>query len=107
MENLPFENIIAVDFEYAAPEGERPEVACMVAKDLSTGQTWRLFKEDLAKLSVPPYPMGEETVVLEAGDTLTVAAGLVHHAVNVGEEDAEMIVAYSSGVRDFVVEAEG
>ena len=51
------------------------------------------------------HSMGGETVALEAGDTLTVAAGVVHHAVNVGDEDAEMIVAYSSGVRDFVPEA--
>jgi quercetin dioxygenase-like cupin family protein len=52
------------------------------------------------------HSMGEETVVLKAGDTLTVAAHVAHHAVNVGEEDAEMIVAYSSGVRDFVSEDE-
>ena len=51
------------------------------------------------------HSMGDESVILEAGDTLTVAAHVVHHAVNVGEEDAEMIVAYSSGVRDFVAEA--
>jgi quercetin dioxygenase-like cupin family protein len=50
------------------------------------------------------HSMGEQTVTLEAGDTLTVAAGLAHAAVNVGDEDAEMIVAYSSGVRDFVPE---
>jgi quercetin dioxygenase-like cupin family protein len=52
------------------------------------------------------HTMGDESVILEAGDTLTVAAGVTHHAVNVGEEDAEMIVAYSSGVRDFVAEDE-
>jgi len=48
------------------------------------------------------HSMGDETVTLEAGDTLTVAAGVAHDALNVGDEDAEMIVAYSSGVRDFV-----
>jgi len=50
------------------------------------------------------HSVNDQSVVLEAGDTLTVAAGVAHHAVNVGEEDAEMIVAYSSGVRDFVAE---
>ena len=44
---------------------------------------------------------GEEWVILEAGDTLTVPADVPHYAVNVGEEDADMIVAYSSGTRDF------
>jgi quercetin dioxygenase-like cupin family protein len=48
------------------------------------------------------HSIGDETVLLEAGDTLTVAAHVPHGAVNVGDEDAEMIVAYSSGVRDFV-----
>ena len=39
------------------------------------------------------HSMGDASVMLEAGDTLTVAAHVVHHAVNVGDEDAEMIVA--------------
>jgi quercetin dioxygenase-like cupin family protein len=50
------------------------------------------------------HTVGDATVTLEAGDTLTVAANVPHHAVNVGDEDAEMIVAYSSGRRDFVLE---
>jgi len=45
--------------------------------------------------------IGEERVVLEPGDTLVVAAGVPHHAKSIGEEDADMIVAYSSGRRDF------
>jgi quercetin dioxygenase-like cupin family protein len=45
--------------------------------------------------------MGGEEVVLEAGDTLVVDAGLPHHALNIGDEDADMIVAYSSGERGF------
>ena len=53
------------------------------------------------------HSMGDETAILEAGDTLTVAAHVAHHAVNVGDEDAEMIVAYSSGVRDFVAQDDG
>jgi len=50
------------------------------------------------------HTIGEEKVILEAGDTLTIPAGVFHNAVNVGEEDADMIVVYSSGVRDFVLE---
>ncbi len=45
--------------------------------------------------------VGVEEVVLEAGDTLVVGAGSSHYAVNIGDEDAEMIVAYSSGERGF------
>lgn len=50
------------------------------------------------------HTMGDKKVVLAAGDTLTVAAGVPHNAVSIGNEDADMIVAYSSGVRDFVLE---
>jgi quercetin dioxygenase-like cupin family protein len=50
------------------------------------------------------HTMGEDTVILEAGDTLVVDAGLPHGATNVGEVDADLIVAYSTGDRDFVVE---
>ena len=51
------------------------------------------------------HTMGEAEVVLEAGDTLTVPAYVAHHAINIGDEDADMIVAYSSGERDFRVES--
>lgn len=50
------------------------------------------------------HTLGEETIPLEAGDTLTIPAGVFHNAVSTGDEDAEMIVAYSSGTRDFVLE---
>ena len=45
--------------------------------------------------------IGSEKVVLEPGDTLTVGPGAVHYANSIGEEDADMIVAYSAGERDF------
>jgi len=45
--------------------------------------------------------IGDERVVLEPGDTLVVAAGVPHYANSIGEEDADMVVAYSSADRDF------
>jgi quercetin dioxygenase-like cupin family protein len=53
------------------------------------------------------HTIGNRTVTLEARDTLTIPAGVFHNAVNIGAEEAEMIVAYSSGSRDFVLETEG
>jgi len=47
------------------------------------------------------HSVGDDTVVMEAGDTLAVEAGVAHNAVSVGDEDADMIVAYSSGDRQF------
>jgi oxalate decarboxylase/phosphoglucose isomerase-like protein (cupin superfamily) len=40
-------------------------------------------------------------VILEAGDTLTVPPYVAHSAISIGDEDADMIIAYSSGERDF------
>lgn len=48
--------------------------------------------------------ISDASVILEAGDTLTVPANVAHYAVNIGDEDADMIVAYSSGERGFHLE---
>ena len=45
------------------------------------------------------HTVGDEKVILEPGDTLVVKAGVNHNAVSIGDEDADMIVAYSSGDR--------
>lgn len=50
------------------------------------------------------HSVGDEKVVLEAGDTLVVEPNVFHNAVSIGEEDADMIVAYSSADRDFIPE---
>jgi len=64
MDLLPFEYCIAVDFEYSAPDGECPEVVCMVAKNLATGQIWRVFQQALATMGCPPFPTGKDAVVV-------------------------------------------
>ena len=50
------------------------------------------------------HTVGDRSVTLEAGDTLAIPAGVFHNATSIGEEDADMIVAYSSGARDFELE---
>ncbi len=50
------------------------------------------------------HTLGDELIILEAGDTLIIPAGVYHHAVSTGDVDADMIVAYNSGTRDFVKE---
>ena len=47
------------------------------------------------------HSLGGEKVVLEAGDTLVIPAGVVHNATSTGGGDAEMVVAYPTGTRDF------
>ena len=64
MEALPFKHIIAVDFEFRALDGDRPEVVCMVARDLRTQHTWRYFSEELDRLQEPPYPIDRDTLIV-------------------------------------------
>ncbi len=53
------------------------------------------------------HSLGEQIVVLEPGDTLVIPPGVFHNARSVGDIDADMMVAYSTGVRDFVLEQPG
>lgn len=50
------------------------------------------------------HSIGDESVMMEPGDTINVPAGVYHNAVSIGDEDADMIVAYSSPRRDFELE---
>lgn len=52
------------------------------------------------------HTIGDETVVVEAGETIAIPPGVFHNAVSVGDVDADMIVAYSAGDRDFELEDE-
>jgi mannose-6-phosphate isomerase-like protein (cupin superfamily) len=45
-----------------------------------------------------------EAILLQPGDGLTVLASLTHQIENVGSEDADMSLSYSSGDRRYVAE---
>ncbi|HJT77574.1 MAG TPA: cupin domain-containing protein [Gemmataceae bacterium] len=45
-----------------------------------------------------------EKIMLQQGDGLTVLSGLIHRIENVGSEDAEMTLSYSSGNRKYVAD---
>ena len=49
-----FREVWAADFEFGAAPGERPDVRCLVARELKTGRTVRLWRDQLGP--VPPYP---------------------------------------------------
>lgn len=48
--------------------------------------------------------VGEETLMMEAGDTVVIPAGISHMTHNHGDEDADIIVAYPAGTREFSVD---
>jgi len=50
---LLFDEIWLLDFEFIAQPGERPDVVCLCARELRSGRTIRLWRDQLGKL--PPY----------------------------------------------------
>ena len=57
-----FREVWLVDFEFSAPVGERPSPICLVARELRTGRTVRLWQDELLVRRVPPYPLGPESL---------------------------------------------
>jgi DNA polymerase-1 len=65
-----FRHIVAVDSEFefgghasaeaAGRSGERPRPVCMVAKELRSGQMWRLWRGEFG--SRPPFPVGSDAL---------------------------------------------
>jgi hypothetical protein len=72
LDRLPFRHVVAIDFEFefgghdtleaANRSGERPRPVCMVAKELRSGQTWRLWRGQFEKR--PPFPLDNDTVLV-------------------------------------------
>jgi DNA polymerase family A len=54
--------VVAIDFEFVAIAGERPIPVCMVARELRTGQCWRLLADQLGP--APPFPVGPDVLVV-------------------------------------------
>jgi DNA polymerase family A len=69
---LPFRHVVAVDFEFefgghasfeeASRCGERPRPVCMVAKELRSGKTWRIWRGEFP--NAPPFPIGPDSVLV-------------------------------------------
>lgn len=55
LEELPFDEIWAVDFEYIANPGERPDPVCLVARELRHGRLVRPWQDELRAMRQPPY----------------------------------------------------
>ena len=59
---LPFREIWAVDFEFIAGPGARPDPVCLVARELRSGCLIRLWQDQLRALAQPPYGTGEDSL---------------------------------------------
>jgi DNA polymerase I len=59
-----FNEVWAVDFEFTAPPGERPAPICLVARELGTRRTIRLWEDELRQQTAPPYPIGRDILFI-------------------------------------------
>jgi DNA polymerase-1 len=59
---LPYKAVVAADFEFefGGRDGNRPGPVCMVAKDLCSGQEWRIWRGEFP--SRPPFSTGPDTL---------------------------------------------
>jgi len=57
---LPYKELWAVDFEFGAAPGENPEPICLVALELRSGRIVRLWQDEFS--ATPPYGTGPDTL---------------------------------------------
>ena len=61
--DLPFAEVWLHDFEFVSKPGERPDVVCLVARELRSGRTLQLWRDDLDKCgATPPYRVDSNAV---------------------------------------------
>lgn len=64
MTALPFKGVWAVDFEYIAKGGGRPSPICLVAQELKSGETIKVWQDQLLAMKRPPFPIDADNVLL-------------------------------------------
>jgi hypothetical protein len=57
-----YREVWLVDFEFSQPPGERPDPVCLVARELRSGRTVRLWQNELRARRMPPYPTGPDVL---------------------------------------------
>jgi hypothetical protein len=56
----PFREIVVFDFEFEVGHGERPVPVCLVAKELHSKRTYRIFQGEFG--TAPPYATGPDVL---------------------------------------------
>ncbi len=57
-----FGEVWLVDFEFHQPDGCRPEPICMVAREYPSGRTLRVWADELARMTRPPFSVGPDAL---------------------------------------------
>ena len=58
-----FKHVWVADFEFRAAPGERPEPVCLVAREIRSGRTLRVWGDEL-KAAPCPYDLGADSVLV-------------------------------------------
>jgi hypothetical protein len=59
---LPFSEVWALDFEFVARDGDRPEPVCLVARELGSERLIRLWQDELT--SRPPFTIDKDRLFI-------------------------------------------
>jgi hypothetical protein len=60
----PFREVVVADFEFATAPGERPSPVCAVAHELISGRRFRIWKDELERMSGPPWATGRDVLFI-------------------------------------------
>jgi hypothetical protein len=60
----PFREVWAVDFEFIPTQDECPEVVCMVALELRSGQILHCWRDELTSMASPPFPISSDALYI-------------------------------------------
>jgi hypothetical protein len=61
---LPYDRVLAIDFEYEVKVGNPPIPVCLVVKDLKDGSVARYWRDDLEHMKTPPFDTGGKTLIV-------------------------------------------
>jgi hypothetical protein len=63
-ESQSFREIWAVDYEFHGNPGDHPTIVCLVAHELLTGRTLRIWQDELSEMQSPPYTIGPNSLFI-------------------------------------------
>ena len=64
IEDLPFKEVIAIDFEFCGDDGDLKVPVCLVASNLSTGKISYYWRDELLSMRSPPFDVGEDCLIV-------------------------------------------
>ena len=85
-----FEEVVLADFEFVATPGERPDVVCLAWHELSSGQTYCLWRDQFG--DAPPFRIDDRTLFVcfvgnaELGCHLSLNWPLPVHVIDLNPE---------------------